>query len=226
MRGLGLTRWSTPTLSGFPGASTITRARWFKVTRLVTVHVPIASSGAVSGNIRVGLPVAAAATSLTAPVGVTTGHSGSQTVMTSVFAATTTTVGVRALSTAEWAGAVPFTWASGNLYAMTHHLRGRVMEPDTLSLVDSWPKALVAVVLIVAVIVVPSVLSFLAARQAKRSAITVNAAHKTLTTTNGGSTVKDRLERMERSLERRGQALAGLAARMTAVEEMVTRPTP
>lgn len=88
---------------------------------------------------------------------------------------------------------------------------------DVVTLVDSWPKAIVAVTLILAVLVMPSLLSYLAARQAKRSAVTVGKAHETLTTTNGGSTVKDQLNRIE-------DTLGALDGRMTAVETVVNAP--
>lgn len=98
-------------------------------------------------------------------------------------------------------------------------------DPNVITLVTTWQQAVVAVALIVAVLVVPSVLSYLAARQAKRSATTVNEVNKTLTTNNGGGNVKDALDRIERSLEQQGQrqqehgeALAGMGQRLGALE--------
>lgn len=107
----------TPTLTNIPG--TVTRARWIDLNGMVTAQVRVAVTGAVTGGMRVSLPVAAASADLTAPVGVATAHNGAQTAMAPAFLPTTTLVGVRAPSTAEWSNAVPFTWASGHQYAFT-----------------------------------------------------------------------------------------------------------
>jgi len=61
--------------------------------------------------------------------------------------------------------------------------------PDPTS-IASWPAAFVACVLIIAVLVVPAVLNYLSTKTIKT----------TLTTNNGGSTVKDQLDRIEQRL--------------------------
>lgn len=59
--------------------------------------------------------------------------------------------------------------------------------------VTTWPAALVTVVMILALLVVPSVLTYLGNQRVKK-------VENTLTNTNGGSTVKDALNRIEGTL--------------------------
>lgn len=108
-------------------------------------------------------------------------------------------------------------------------------DAQTLTLVTSWPQAVAFVALVVAVLVVPQVMAWV---QAKRSAVTVNAVHKNLTTNNGGSHIKDQLDRIEaaqaeqglvqaqqgRELVRQGRAIKAVGDRLAAVEDHVTRP--
>lgn len=63
--------------------------------------------------------------------------------------------------------------------------------PDPTT-VTSWPQAVVTIVMILAILVVPSVLSYLGNQRIK-------AVEKSLTTNNGGSHVKDQLDRIEES---------------------------
>lgn len=68
--------------------------------------------------------------------------------------------------------------------------------PDVpaISEVLTWPQAIFGGLVVLAVLVVPQVLSYLTSRQARTTA---NQVQATLTTNNGGSTVKDQLDRIE-----------------------------
>lgn len=79
--------------------------------------------------------------------------------------------------------------------------------------VTSWPQALVAVVTILAVVALPSFLAYRANTRAKTAAATGEAALTTLTQTNGGSTVKDSLNRIEDTLADTLLRLVGLEDR-------------
>lgn len=111
--------WATyaPTLSGFAG--TVNKARWIDEDGMVTVQLAITLTAAPTGTMRVSLPVTAAGTNLTAPVGLATGHTGSQTQMGPVIIPATTQMGVRHSSTSEWNGTTPFAWASGHVLGIT-----------------------------------------------------------------------------------------------------------
>lgn len=79
--------------------------------------------------------------------------------------------------------------------------------------VATWPAAVVAVVLILAVLVVPSVLAFMGAQRSKR-------IETTLTANNGGGSVKDSLDRIETTLAVDVlPELEDQGARLKAVEE-------
>jgi hypothetical protein len=73
----------------------------------------------------------------------------------------------------------------------------------------------VLVVLIVGVIFVPQVGAWV---QARRSASAVNDVKKTLTTNNGGSHIKDSLDRIEGRQKEQGDTLTALGQRVEALE--------
>lgn len=73
--------------------------------------------------------------------------------------------------------------------------------------VTTWPSALVTVVLLVLVLGLPSVLTYLGNKRTQ-------AVQKTLTTNNGGSTVLDKLDRIESKLV----DLADVPERLAALE--------
>jgi len=102
------------------------------------------------------------------------------------------------------------------------------MDPNTVTLVTTWPQAVAFIALVVAVMVVPSVLAYLAARDAKvntsRALDAAQAVHTSMTQNNGGSSVKDALDRIEAKQEEHSKGLSGLGERMTAVEDLITRP--
>lgn len=77
-----------------------------------------------------------------------------------------------------------------------------IPDPTT---VTTWPQAVVFIALILAVLVVPGVLGYLANKNAKN-------VKDTLTQKNGGSTVRDQLDRLEKGV-------AGLYDRVAAVEK-------
>lgn len=81
--------------------------------------------------------------------------------------------------------------------------------PDTSGIDNPW-QALVLVVLILAVLVVPSVLTVLGNARVKR-------VETTLTKNNGGSSNKDQFDRIEQKLD-------GLAERVTALEAAQAEP--
>lgn len=85
----------------------------------------------------------------------------------------------------------------------------------SLELVDSWPKAVVAVTLVVCVLVVPQVGAWV---QARRSASAADAVRRTLTTNNGGSHVKDSLDRIERTQAMTTAELRAIARRVEKLE--------
>lgn len=94
-------------------------------------------------------------------------------------------------------------------------------DSQVITLVTNWPQAIVAVVLILALIVWPGVMAWL---QARRSALTVNKVHENLTTNNGGSHTKDALDRIEQTQAVLATDVAKLSDRMTAVEDVITKP--
>ena len=71
--------------------------------------------------------------------------------------------------------------------------------PDPTS-VATWPAAFVAMTLILSILVVPSVLSYLGNQRVKR-------VQETLQNTNGGSTVRDQLNRIEAQQQEQGKEL-------------------
>lgn len=68
------------------------------------------------------------------------------------------------------------------------------VDVPEISEVLTWPQAIFGAVIVLAVLVVPQVLSYLSSRQVRSAAQQVQS---TLTTNNGGSTVKDQLDRIE-----------------------------
>lgn len=85
--------------------------------------------------------------------------------------------------------------------------------PDPTS-VQSWPQAVVFIFLILAVLVVPSVLSYLGNRRMKR-------VETTLTTNNGGSTMKDAMDRMEHDLKSLSGSVEGLSGSVEGLSGQV-----
>lgn len=77
--------------------------------------------------------------------------------------------------------------------------------------VTTWPSALVTIVMMVLVLGLPSVLTYLGNKKTK-------AVARTLTENNGGSSVRDALDRIESAQAEQGAALVTLAARVTALE--------
>lgn len=69
-------------------------------------------------------------------------------------------------------------------------------SPVALSEVLSWPQALVAIAIIVAVLVVPQVVSIIQSVGLKKQTQAVE--HQV--TNNGGSSMKDAIDRIERTL--------------------------
>lgn len=91
------------------------------------------------------------------------------------------------------------------------------MSPDQIDLtavVNPW-QALVVLALIFALVIWPSIAAWV---QAKRSASAVHDVKQTLTTNNGGSHIKDALDRIERSQADQGAVLDDLATRVTTLE--------
>lgn len=86
------------------------------------------------------------------------------------------------------------------------------MEHVNIAEIITWPQAIVAVVLLVW----PGVAAWV---QAKRSAVTVDKVHKSMTTNNGGSHVKDALDRIEGRQEEQSQTLTDLTERLSALEK-------
>lgn len=82
-----------------------------------------------------------------------------------------------------------------------------IPDPTTIS---TWPQAVVTIVLILAILVVPSVLSYLGNQRIK-------AVERSLTTNNGGSHVKDQLDRIEESQD---ELRVSQASTATAVGEL------
>lgn len=80
----------------------------------------------------------------------------------------------------------------------------------------TWPQAVVAVVLILAVLVWPTIAGWV---QARRAASAVNDVKRTLTTNNGGSHVKDSLDRIEATQREHGDTLDALGRRVAVLEQ-------
>jgi hypothetical protein len=74
------------------------------------------------------------------------------------------------------------------------------VDPSQLT-ADNWPTALVLVVFLICVLVVPSVLTYLGNKQVK-------AVRTSLEENNGGSSVRDALDRIERGMGNLDQRLA------------------
>ncbi len=74
------------------------------------------------------------------------------------------------------------------------------IDPVAWSAIDSWPAALVVALLILALLVWPGILAWLNTRRVRQ----------TLTTNNGGSHVKDSLDRIEATQANHGARLAAL----------------
>lgn len=69
--------------------------------------------------------------------------------------------------------------------------------------VQSWPQAVVAIVMILALAVWPGVQAFLNAKRTKQ-------AVKTLTQNNGGGSIKDQLDRIEAKVDQHSGRLEAL----------------
>ena len=81
--------------------------------------------------------------------------------------------------------------------------------------ITSWPSALVTVVLLILVLGLPSVLTYLGNRQTR-------AVARTLDERNGGSSVRDSLDRIEAAQHATGRHLTVLADRVTVLETATT----
>lgn len=90
--------------------------------------------------------------------------------------------------------------------------------PDPSSVHD-WPGALVAIVLIVCVLVVPSVLTFMNFKAQQRTHSSVREVRNTLQENNGGSSVRDYLDAIMRSLNTLKQGQTAMDKRITALEK-------
>lgn len=66
--------------------------------------------------------------------------------------------------------------------------------------VESWPQAVVTIVLIVAVVIVPAVLAYRTKLATQRVRREVAQVQTTLTQNNGGNSVKDRFDHLDRTL--------------------------
>lgn len=73
------------------------------------------------------------------------------------------------------------------------------MDTTPISGIDSWPEVVALFLLVIAVSIVPQVGSWIAAHKAAKSA---GRVEDTLANTNGGSHVKDALDRIESGLRR------------------------
>lgn len=96
--------------------------------------------------------------------------------------------------------------------------------------VVTWPQAVVALGLIFAVAIWPTLMAYLNTRRTKVAAEQTKAASEetrvvtehirsTLLDKNGGSTVKDQLDRIERVLVGQGRRLEGQAQRLEKLEQ-------
>lgn len=91
------------------------------------------------------------------------------------------------------------------------------MTPDQIDLsavVNPW-QALVLVVLILCIMVVPQVGAWV---QARRSAAAVHEVRTTLQQANGGGSVRDSLDRIERRQREQGDQLTAVVQRVEALE--------
>ncbi|MCV2395911.1 hypothetical protein OEB99_16470 [Actinotalea sp. M2MS4P-6] len=75
--------------------------------------------------------------------------------------------------------------------------------PVDITIVTSWPQAVVATVIVFALLVWPGIAAWLTSRRTNR----------VLTTNNGGSHVKDQLDRIEADTKDNSVAIATLAGR-------------
>lgn len=102
------------------------------------------------------------------------------------------------------------------------------MTPDytVVGAILTWPQATVAVVLTFAVMVWPGMFIYLNARRVKAEAASarqeVQEVKATLTTNNGGSTVKDSLDRIERNQIEFQRSLMAQHDRLEALEDYLT----
>lgn len=85
--------------------------------------------------------------------------------------------------------------------------------------IDSWPSAIVTIVLLLLVIGLPSLLSYLGNLQTK-------AVARSLSETNGGSSVKDALNRIELQQQAQGESLTLIGDRVGVLEAAIELTTP
>jgi hypothetical protein len=84
-------------------------------------------------------------------------------------------------------------------------------SPVDLEVIVSWPQAVVAVVVVLALLVWPGVSSWMTARQARDSARAAHAAIEHEARPNSGSSMKDSLNRLEAGQREQGQTLTAVA---------------
>lgn len=82
--------------------------------------------------------------------------------------------------------------------------------------VTTWPQAVVFITIVAAVAVVPSMFAYLNARAVKSTKHEVETVVTSITENNGGASVKDRFDKLDRTL-------AQLDTRIAAVEDRRTR---
>lgn len=78
-----------------------------------------------------------------------------------------------------------------------------------LTQIDTWPRAAVMITAIVAFVIL---------RRSKTTRDDVKTIKKTLTSNNGGSHIKDALDRIEADQQKQIEQLNGLATRVTSLE--------
>lgn len=94
--------------------------------------------------------------------------------------------------------------------------------PVDLADVLTWPQAIVAVVIVVAVLIVPQVIQLVQNAGLKRQ--TAAVSHQV--TNNGGSSMKDAVDRIERTLTEHVETSAQRAVEMDArLSELEKQPT-
>ncbi|WP_263732552.1 hypothetical protein [Cellulomonas sp. SG140] len=98
------------------------------------------------------------------------------------------------------------------------------MDPTTIDIgsIDNVWQAVVVIALIVAVLVLPNLLTWSNARQAKQAAQEARDVMHHESKPNSGGSMKDSLNRIEAAQAQHGRALADLSVRVTSLEDYVT----
>lgn len=89
-------------------------------------------------------------------------------------------------------------------------------NPVEIQSVLTWPQAVVAVFVLLALVVWPGVLAWL---NSKNSRSTTQDIKTTLTKNNGGGSVKDALDRIEAHQKKTDERLAAIEERLPAQRE-------